>query len=61
MELNASQMPGDWPGGGGAWAVVELTGTLHLKHSFELAVPACTNMFLALLLAYCILGRLKDC
>ena len=26
-ELNASQMPGDCPGGGG-WAVLELTGTL---------------------------------
>ena len=25
-ELNASQMPGDCPGGG--WAVLELTGTL---------------------------------
>ena len=29
-ELNASQMPGDCPGGGG-WAVLELTGTLFLK------------------------------
>ena len=27
-ELNASQMPGDFPGGGG-WAVLELTGTLY--------------------------------
>ena len=27
-ELNASQMPGDCPGGGG-WAVLELTGTKH--------------------------------
>ena len=26
-ELNASQMPGDCPGGGGGWAVLELTGT----------------------------------
>ena len=26
-ELNASQMPGDCPGGG--WAVLELTGTLN--------------------------------
>ena len=27
-ELNASQMPGDCPGGGGVgWAVLELTGT----------------------------------
>ena len=29
-ELNASQMPGDCPGGGG-WAVLELTGTLNLR------------------------------
>ena len=28
-ELNASQMPGDCPGGG--WAVLELTGTLLLS------------------------------
>ena len=32
-ELNASQMPGDCPGGG--WAVLELTGTLTL-HSDNL-------------------------
>ena len=31
-ELNASQMPGDCPGGGGGgWAVLELTGTLFLN------------------------------
>ena len=27
-ELNASQMPGDCPGGGG-WAVLELTGNVN--------------------------------
>ena len=27
-ELNASQMPGDCPPGGGGWADLELTGTL---------------------------------
>ena len=27
-ELNASQMPGDCPGGWWRWAVLELTGTL---------------------------------
>ena len=31
-ELNASQMPGDCPGGGG-WAVLELTDTLRAKTS----------------------------
>ena len=32
-ELNASQMPGDCPGGG--WAVLELTGTKHLEYHCE--------------------------
>ena len=36
-ELNASQMPGDCPGG---WAVLELTGTLQeLGFSFKLKLP----------------------
>ena len=30
--INTSEMPGDCPGGGGGWVVLELTGTLlHLK------------------------------
>ena len=31
-ELNASQIPGDCPGGG--WVVLELTGTLCLLHAY---------------------------
>ena len=32
-ELNARQMPGDCPGVGGGWAVLELTGTLVRRFS----------------------------
>ena len=38
-ELNASQMPGDCPGGG--WAVLELTGTLRPRYTVE--ILKCNN------------------
>ena len=41
MKLNMSQMPGDSPGG--AWAVLELTGTLE---TFELDMGASLHIFL---------------
>ena len=42
-ELNASQMPGDCPRGGG-WAVLELTGTLSIikKNDFITITPCIT-------------------
>ena len=45
MELNASQMPGDCPGGGG-WAVLELTGTLlSIPHLVPVSFPVEERFF----------------
>ena len=42
-ELNASQMPGDCPGGGG-WAVLELTGTLAWKSKAVKVNYVCSHL-----------------
>ena len=46
--LKKSNAPGFTPGGGGAWAVLELTGTLHAKHQKETCiVPVSIHQMLA--------------
>ena len=45
-ELKASQMPGDWPGGGGKSAVLELTGALYISRLHSVGAALNINIYI---------------